>query len=102
MCLLSFFLMIRRTPKSTRTDTFVPDTSLFRSVVRGSLLVARRQADESRSGLSVAGKSPPQVGRDEDLALPGIELHFDANDIAGGDVETFPQDRKSTRLNSSH
>src|SRR3546814_6741242 len=31
-CLLSFFfLMIRRPPRSTRTDTLFPDTTLFRS-----------------------------------------------------------------------
>src|SRR3546814_9998873 len=29
--MLFFFLMIRRPPRSTRTDTLVPDTTLFRS-----------------------------------------------------------------------
>src|SRR3546814_14666694 len=29
--LLFFFLMIRRPPRSTRTDTLFPDTTLFRS-----------------------------------------------------------------------
>src|SRR3546814_9182107 len=29
---LFFFLMIRRPPRSTRTDTLFPDTTLFRSV----------------------------------------------------------------------
>src|SRR3546814_5691925 len=33
-----FFLMIRRPPRSTRTDTLFPDTTLFRSV--GMLLAA--------------------------------------------------------------
>src|SRR3546814_7816960 len=34
MCSLSlFFLMIRRPPRSTRTDTLFPYTTLFRSVV---------------------------------------------------------------------
>src|SRR3546814_3662533 len=32
--MLSFFLMIRRTPRSTRTDTLVPYTTLFRSTFR--------------------------------------------------------------------
>src|SRR3546814_9168128 len=31
MCLLVFFLMIRRPPRSTRTDTLFPSTTLFRS-----------------------------------------------------------------------
>src|SRR3546814_11726997 len=42
MCLhqsvLSFFLMSRRPPRSTRTDTLFPSTPLFRSVLpKGSL-----------------------------------------------------------------
>src|SRR3546814_10123272 len=35
LCLDVFFLMIRRPPRSTRTDTLFPYTTLFRSVVRG-------------------------------------------------------------------
>src|SRR3546814_12155257 len=31
MCYLYFFLMIRRPPRSTRTDTLFPYTTLFRS-----------------------------------------------------------------------
>src|SRR3546814_8101335 len=33
-CFLFFFYMIRRPPRSTRTDTLFPYTTLFRSVVR--------------------------------------------------------------------
>src|SRR3546814_15428704 len=35
---LFFFLMIRRPPRSTRTDTLFPYTTLFRSVRRGAAL----------------------------------------------------------------
>src|SRR3546814_13765453 len=45
MCVLSlyflfffFFLMIRRTPRSTRTDTLFPYTTLFRSLPRVALV----------------------------------------------------------------
>src|SRR3546814_20325690 len=31
MCMLFFFLMLRRPPRSTRTDTLFPYTTLFRS-----------------------------------------------------------------------
>src|SRR3546814_2279324 len=31
-CLIFFFLMIRRPPRSTRTDTLFPYTTLFRSL----------------------------------------------------------------------
>src|SRR3546814_8202865 len=34
MCII-FFLMIRRPPRSTRTDTLFPYTTLFRSLVPG-------------------------------------------------------------------
>src|SRR3546814_13957325 len=34
-CMIVFFLMIRRPPRSTRTDTLCPDTTLFRSVESG-------------------------------------------------------------------
>src|SRR3546814_5016958 len=33
MCVFFFFLMIRRPPRSTRTDTLFPYTTLFRSRV---------------------------------------------------------------------
>src|SRR3546814_13222922 len=32
MCYIFFFLMIRRPPRSTRTDTLFPYTTLFRSL----------------------------------------------------------------------
>src|SRR3546814_15782991 len=41
-----FFLMIRRPPRSTRTDTLLPYTTLFRSPRR---LAGRRQRGPSRS-----------------------------------------------------
>src|SRR3546814_13355832 len=37
-----FFLMIRRPPRSTRTDTLFPYTTLFRSIAIGQLGVAER------------------------------------------------------------
>src|SRR3546814_20031750 len=41
-CVLFFFLMIRRPPRSTRTDTLFPYTTLFRSIVTtfGALLIS--------------------------------------------------------------
>src|SRR3546814_13343938 len=42
MC-ASFFLTIPRPPRSTRTDTLFPDTTLFRS--EASAVVALRQAE---------------------------------------------------------
>src|SRR3546814_12761669 len=54
-----FFLMIRRPPRSTRTDTLFPYTTLFRSIVTG-----RGEVDESgvRSrGITIAARPGGQV-----------------------------------------
>src|SRR3546814_20459131 len=54
-----FFLMIRRPPRSTRTDTLFPYTTLFRSIVTGL-----GEADESgvRSrGITIAARPGGQV-----------------------------------------
>src|SRR3546814_15497717 len=53
--LFFFFLMIRRPPRSTRTDTLFPYTTLFRSLWGGILLCAGRTA--------AAGAVVPHVAR---------------------------------------
>src|SRR3546814_11734145 len=74
--LFFFFLMIRRPPRSTRTDTLFPYTTLFRSL----MLKVRLRFEFPDSGKAF------EVG-------PGDVFHF-PNILHG--------DRKSTRLNSSH
>src|SRR3546814_8476572 len=44
-----FFLMRRRPPRSTRTDTLFPYTTLFRSISRSSTRVAGRVPRRSQS-----------------------------------------------------
>src|SRR3546814_16341720 len=43
--LFVFFLMIRRPPRSTRTDTLFPYTTLFRSKKQGAVCLGRRVED---------------------------------------------------------
>src|SRR3546814_2419995 len=50
LCCVFFFLMIRRPPRSTRTDTLFPYTTLFRSQPRGGEAVAAGQRRARRSG----------------------------------------------------
>src|SRR3546814_15593353 len=73
-----FFLMIRRPPRSTRTDTLFPYTTLFRS---RSLVLLSGGAVVGRGSEAQAAAGPTGVLGDELL---------------------HRQDRKSTRLNSSH
>src|SRR3546814_19465607 len=68
-----FFLMIRRPPRSTRTDTLFPYTTLFRSVPRGPLPdephrvhPEQRGIDHERHGVSPGSSDedlPPHVHR---------------------------------------
>src|SRR3546814_11551353 len=95
-----FFLMIRRPPRSTRTDTLFPYTTLFRS---RALFAAERDIAEHLFMLRLADHRPdhgvfdPRSDRDrigDDL------LHALHKGIADRTLDE--QDRKSTRLNSSH
>src|SRR3546814_15416444 len=51
-----FFLMVRRPPRSTRTDTLFPYTTLFRSKDARDLTEGARD-----------GKLDPVIGRDEEI-----------------------------------
>src|SRR3546814_8565676 len=102
--------MIRRPPRSTRTDTLFPYTTLFRSVRDPP--AARSQlgdgagpaADAGEGGGAGSGRdrSHGRGGREEAeartalLADPAGDGGITAGAGCGG------RDRKSTRLNSSH
>src|SRR3546814_14554300 len=98
--------MIRRPPRSTRTDTLFPYTTLFRSNaarlahrqllaqprLQPAHLVAER-ADGEVERLGRARQVADPRGGDE--ALQGVQREAAHAWDSGGD-------RKSTRLNSSH
>src|SRR3546814_12852926 len=94
-------LMLRRPPRSTRTDTLFPYTTLFRSEVLGPVLGVHEIAPEpigtGEVGLvavvvAVVPAAGEQEPAGEQQGLAGVRAN-------GGHV---PADRKSTRLNSSH
>src|SRR3546814_5850963 len=106
---LFFFLMIRRPPGTTLTDTLFPYTTLFRSIGPGSICTTRM----------VAGVGVPQLTALFDtvevcrkqgvpvIADGGIKFSGDlAKAMAAGAscamIGSLFADRKSTRLNSSH
>src|SRR3546814_18434629 len=80
---LFFFLMIRRPPRSTRTDTRFPYTTLFRS--------HRLRKDEAVRFHAVLSR--PWARR---------ALHSDRSVLPELEGAAERVDRKSTRLNSSH
>src|SRR3546814_13365743 len=96
--------MLRRPPRSTRTDTLFPDTTLFRSC-------ETRIFDPSDLPL------PDQIADDDHPAVEELrqhsiwsegqvwcspERHGQITGIMKAQVDHLPLDRKSTRLNSSH
>src|SRR3546814_9412533 len=127
--------MRRRPPRSTRTDTLSPYTTLFRSddpgahcladLDRGQADAASCAQDEQRLVWLECGSVPKRVerrciGQEEGGPLSGVLVGGQAKSVACSDdailrqpsvtasreenvaaVPTF-QDRKSTRLNSSH
>src|SRR3546814_13734449 len=82
---LFFFLMIRRPPRSTRTDTLFPYTTLFRS-------------GGTNENVRVSGVTGG------DCVMQAVLI--DGNNMTGlfkkGVCDSVMIDRKSTRLNSSH
>src|SRR3546814_11113863 len=91
MFAMFFFLMIRRPPRSTRTDTLVPYTTLFRSPHRP----AADQQGERRAG---------DLRRDRDARPAEARRRPRQGGRAAGPRAGLlhPGDRKSTCLNSSH
>src|SRR3546814_13945247 len=89
--LVFFFLMIRRPPRSTRTDTLFPYTTLFRSRERRLSVGYVLQRD--------VGAVVPA------LALLVVQDRMTVRECATTGVlagDAYGIDRKSTRLNSSH
>src|SRR3546814_16617079 len=71
-----FFLMIRRPPRSTRTDTLFPYTTLFRSLARERHL---RALDDARGHLILADEHASDS--DQALDLFAEELRLAHNDL---------------------
>src|SRR3546814_20715250 len=108
--------MIRRPPRSTRTDPLFPYTTLFRSAPDVGLVAAARDAGVNEIVVKPVSmealvlrlmhvlKAPRPFIRSTGFVGPdrrrlGQRRNGERrNHPAGG----LPQDRKSTRLNSSH
>src|SRR3546814_13774822 len=111
--MIFFFLMIRRPPRSTRTYTLFPYTTLFRS---GGIIALEAQAlptPEPQPLVCIALPLPLDPGdwrlrhKTSDRAF--YEEALAAAQAIGADEALLvrpdglvTEDRKSTRLNSSH
>src|SRR3546814_14507355 len=93
VCVLSlvfvvcFFLMIRRPPRSTRTDTLFPYTTLFRSYGPSEDALSLEHARVARLPI---GATATRLEWPVPVSSPALRLVL------------ADRDRKSTRLNSSH
>src|SRR3712207_7379754 len=85
-CLMFFFLMIRRPPRST----LFPYTTLFRSQARRLGAQDVRRVLVTEQGQPWAYRVALRVGQGRE------------DDSRGGGLTAPARDRKSTRLNSSH
>src|SRR3546814_13247082 len=107
--------MIRRPPGSTRTDTPFPDTTLFRSAVARALGDVERGVGLREQLLAV--ETARRAEGDADAAPGDDRIRGDVGYRLGERIGHPPrdrrrerdvaalghhQDRKSTRLNSSH
>src|SRR3546814_2582470 len=103
--------MIRRPPRSTRTDTLFPYTTLFRSRSADSFgRDSDRQAAELKLG--VIRSAPAELLQAIAATLrPSFAIELVENSdselraaLSSGRIHMalVPLDRKSTRLNSSH
>src|SRR3546814_4394468 len=118
-----FFLMLRRPPRSTRTDTLFPYTTLFRSdrdqrdLADQLWMLVEQLLERTEFFQRALGVVEPFDRQDQALALQrctkighallyiltcerfGDAIHVDADRMC---AEADMTDRKSTRLNSSH
>src|SRR3546814_20280602 len=99
-----FFLMIRRPPRSTRTYTLFPYTTLFRSVamtIRSFFPTRIEVAPLKKKGIAAFNRDLIDVCDSLRLA-DKTGQRWSARHYPGGYMSYGSQDRKSTRLNSSH
>src|SRR3546814_13575794 len=112
--LLFFFLMLRRPPRSTRTDTLFPYTTLFRSVGDPSRLALEDVGLAALSGRA-SGITIERVARlrEHTSAIAAERRNGDRHEGEQKHRDRCRsnphlrakkgwKDRKSTRLNSSH
>src|SRR3546814_3771902 len=99
--------MIRRPPRSTRTDTLFPYTTLFRSAASSSATAAINRLVVQRIFVSpgcerLDAAPQPVIPRRVAAAYNAMAAAFDTLRLSIADeIGSRARDRKSTRLHSS-
>src|SRR3546814_18314771 len=100
--------MIRRPPRSTRTDTLFPYTTLFRSITGVDEQGQRLDADATGKLVDRHRRGLVEDARKQRVMTALLKLGQEVDDFDAWDFIDFVDDkgaftdRKSTRLNSSH
>src|SRR3546814_10655554 len=106
--------MIRRPPRSTRTDTLFPYTTLFRSdgwnpfftpaqLSNTARTAAMANEEDLATGLAYLREHCEKIGRETKPLIKLAAINSGATATASELIDRIGQlDRKSTRLNSSH
>src|SRR3546814_19993156 len=81
-----FFLMIRRPPRSTRTDTLFPYTTLFRSEAASEAKAGRPRSDPVRK--TNRGSLPAHLERIEQI----VDVESNACPCCGGALHQIGED----------
>src|SRR3546814_4749482 len=90
--------MIRRPPRSTRTDTLFPYTTLFRSELRADEAPAQAAAQPDRGHVQQRDHADQQQGRREDQRFRGLAVLALETDVV--DVEAEEIGRAHAELQS--
>src|SRR3546814_2016333 len=98
--------MIRRPPRSTRTDTLCPYTALFRSPLPPMMDIGAARLDRDRHAVALPERDRGGAVGKEEFGIDHVEGKAFAQRIdhrhQRADQRRDMTDRKSTRLNSSH
>src|SRR3546814_18495145 len=98
--------MILRPPKSTRTDTLFPYTTLFRSHLHhGPRAIFPHGVGDIARSQNIGLNACARVAFDQGHVLERRSMKNKFRPVVSEDLHDpvpLPEDRKSTRLNSSH
>src|SRR3546814_8429382 len=100
LCILFFFLMIRRPPRSTRTDTLFPYTTLFRSAIFTRVVVNMTElaGADLRGALTdrPAGRGLEELGDPLEVHLTQHATWVTSAAVAGRQLDISGYDMRMT------